>query len=92
MSLVTILFGIIAALLGGFFLQKNKKDSAEALLQNQETKEKLTKVDESIAKNDGLAAAEDYKRKQLEQQANEEKAKNVTKDDLLDFLNDPNKR
>lgn len=91
MSLVGILAAIIAALLGGFFYQKNRKDSAEGLLENQETKEALTKIDGSIAKNEGLAAAEEEKRKQLEEDAEKEKAKNVSKDDLLDFLNDPNK-
>lgn len=87
MDLLTILFGVIAALVGGFFYQKSKKDSAEALLQNQDTKKALNELDKTVAKNDGLLTAEEEKRKQLEKDLEAEKAKDVSQKDLTDFFN-----
>lgn len=60
------LLGLIALLLGGLVLTNKKKQSAEALLQNQATKEKTLEQDRDIAKNTGLLDAEEQKRKELE--------------------------
>lgn len=74
------LYALIATLVGAFFYVNSKKNSAEALLNNQKTKEEVLKDDRNIAKNDGLLDAEEQKRKELE---------NAKKDttDPADFFN-----
>ena len=74
------LLGLVGVLLGALYLTNTKKKSAEALLQNQATKEKTLEQDRDIAKNNGLLDAEEQKRKELE---------NVKKDptDPADFFN-----
>lgn len=83
------LLGIIALLGGALWFTKSKKDNAEALLQNTETKEKALKVESDIVKIDAILQMEDDRRKALEKQLQEEKAKNES---LQDIASDLNKR
>ena len=92
MGIIEILFGVVIALVGAFLFQKNRANNAEAILENNDTKEKLNEVDKGIAKNDGLLAAEEEKRKELEKEAEEEKVKELKEDELLEFLNDDKNR
>lgn len=86
-ELLGALGAIIAALFGAVIYFKSKKDTAEALNQNIEVKEKLNEVSKEIAKNEGLSQAEEEKRKQLEDEANKEKEKGLTGEDLANFFN-----
>lgn len=81
------LVAAIAGLLGLFFYQKTKTQSAEALLNNLEKKEKLLEKDKKIAVNDGLAEIEDEKVKQKRKETDDEKNKQVSNDDLVNHLN-----
>lgn len=67
-----------------------KKQSAEALLENVDTKEKVNELGKDIAKNDGLLEAEEEKRAQLEKEKNE-KLKDTSVSDLIDFFNNRKK-
>lgn len=87
MNLLYILGGIIVTLLGGLFYQKGKRDSAEALLTNLDTKNKLNELDKTISQNDGQLASEELKRQELEKEMEKKKSENVSNDDLLKFLN-----
>lgn len=89
MNLVYVLGGIIISLLGALFFQKSKKDSAEALLTNLDTKNKLNELDKTISQNDGQLASEELKRQQLEQELEKKKNETPSIDDLNKFLNKP---
>lgn len=62
------LLGIIAALVGAFFYQKNKANSAEARNDNLDVKEKLNTVDQDIAKNNGNLESEQQKQNELKKE------------------------
>lgn len=79
--------GIILALLGALFYQTTKRKSAEGLLENVETKEKNIAIDKDIAKNDGLAAAEEEKRNNLKDEMKEKLNESTTPEDIADFFN-----
>ena len=91
---MNVTLGLIAALIiavGFAYYQYKKRQSAEALNDNLETKEKVNDIQKDIDKNDALINAEKEKREELERKAEEEKNKDVSKDDLLDFFNKDNK-
>jgi len=72
------ILSVIGAILAGLFWYETKKNEAEkALADNAETKGKVEAIDNQIKK-----AEDDAKAKENE---------NVSKDDLLDFLNNGNK-
>lgn len=78
--MIATLISIIVVLLGvaGYLFTRNK--TAEALLKNNDIKDQLNTLDGQISKNQGLIDAE---KEELERKKHEE----VTKDDLLNFLN-----
>lgn len=81
------LIGIILALVGGLFYTNSKKKSAESLLENQSTKEKLLEVDKANLKDQANLEVEKEKTAKLKEEhekigANEESIK-----DVLDFFN-----
>ena len=81
------LIGIIVALIGAVLFQSSKKKSTEALLENQSTKETLAALDKDEQKNKGLIEAEAQKQADAKSDAESEKAKNVTNQDIIDFFN-----
>lgn len=78
------LFGALGLTAIGFFYMKAKKDSAEALLNNQRTKQDVAKIDGQIAKNDAILESEEEKRKAINQQIKD--AQNEA-GDVIDFFN-----
>lgn len=81
-----ILFGLIAGLFGLYLFTKNKKNSAEALLENNKVTSETNKIDKDISKNDGLLESEEAKRKELTDNAEKQK-QDVSQKTLLDFFN-----
>jgi hypothetical protein len=79
MEYVLALFGLLLGALGWNFV---KRRSAEALLQNNETKSKLNEQDKNKAKNDGLLAAEDKRREELEKDADARKKEDLKSTDF----------
>jgi len=92
MNLVYVLGGIIVTLLGALFFQKSKKDSAEALLTNLDTKNKLNELDKTISQNDGQLLSEALKRMELEKELEKKKNETPSVDDLNKFLNKPDNK
>lgn len=86
-SLKKILVGIIAALSAIVYFLVKKNQKAEGLLQNQETKEQLTKIDGQIEQVKGTMTAEEEKRKNITENMNKEVNKNVSENEMLEFLN-----
>lgn len=78
----------VAGLTVWLLYEKNKRESAEALNDNLETKEKVDAINKDVIKNEALIAAEEEKRKEIEKKLEEEKNKDVSKDDLTKFFND----
>lgn len=91
MNTLVILAGLLG--IGGLILKLMKGSIAESLLKNQETKAKVIDIQTGIAKDDGLLAAEQAKRDQMQKDLEEKEKQDATKDELLDFINrnDPNK-
>lgn len=77
------LFAIIAGLVGWLFYSNTKKNSAEALLENNDANKKLNGIDKVLSEQQGLIAAEEDKRKEAEAKKNEDTSKST-----IDFLND----
>lgn len=75
-----VLIGIILVLAALVIFLYNKKQTADALLKNNDVKQELNQLDGEMAKNQGLIDAEkaELERKKLEE---------LTKDGLVDFLN-----
>lgn len=88
----TYIIGTVLALagLGTLILKFMKGSVAEDLLQNQETKTKVTEIEQFIAKDQGLLDAEKAKRDQAEADLKAKENQSVTKDNLLDFVNKSN--
>lgn len=88
LSLILGLVGVIV----GLIIQYIRGKGAQALLDNVEVKNKLNQIDQTISQNAGTEAALEAQRKQQEQDIKDKENANVSKDDLLKFLNDPNKQ
>lgn len=67
-----------------------KKQSAEALNLNNDTKSKLNDLGKDIAKNEGLLSSEAEKRKEIENNISKEKSTNESLEDLKGFFNGGN--
>jgi len=93
--MITYLIGFVLTMLGigTIAIKILKGTTAEALLKNQQTKEQIDQIQVGISKDEGLLAAEKEKRDQAEADLKAKESKDVTKDELLDFINnnDPNK-
>jgi hypothetical protein len=63
---MSYLIGLIAALLGALYFKNSKAKSLEALLNDLKTGQNLNTKDQAIAQNNGALAAEEQKRKELE--------------------------
>lgn len=86
---ITAILGVIVAILFGWLMiEKNRKDSAEALLENQKSKEELNKIDQDIANKAGQADAEEIRRLEILKGMEDDK-KAVSNDELVKYFNDP---
>lgn len=81
------LIGLLVALLGGFFYQKSKRETAEARNSNLEVKEKLNDIDSNIAKNNGTLESEEQKQADLKKELDAVKLTENTVSSIVDFLN-----
>jgi hypothetical protein len=78
------LIGLVAVLLGGLWFQTKKRQSAEALLSNTQTKEDVQKIQANIDKNNANLSVEEKKREEI----NAEKDNGpVIDSDILDYFN-----
>lgn len=67
------LLALVAFLLAAFGFNYFKRKSAEALLENNETKSKLNVLDKTKSHAAGLILAEEEKREELQKDAEERK-------------------
>lgn len=81
------IIGILVALLGGFFYQKSKRETAEARNENLETKEKLNDINKNISKNQGSLEAEEQKQNELRKDLDAAKITEDTITNIVDWLN-----
>jgi hypothetical protein len=88
---MSILYAIIAALVGLLWYGNNKRKQAEALNDNEGTLKQLHPLDGELAKNQGKADAEKDLRDQKEQEMNNAK-KDSDINNVIDFLNRINKK
>lgn len=84
--MVNSLLALIAVAIGGFLYYKQKSDSADALLTNQQTKEELLKKDKEIMINDALSQVEESKRAEVEEKIKD--IKNVSNEELEAYFKD----
>lgn len=78
----TIVGALLVIMTGAFLFEKSKKESAEAIVDNKETLDKVNAITKQIASNDGQLDAEEKKREDL-QKAGE----NAKSSDATDALN-----
>jgi len=71
------LYGIILALAGALWYVKGRSKRAESLLQNQESQEKINKLDGQITNDEVLLDVERNRRKDNENVLKEEKQKPI---------------
>jgi hypothetical protein len=83
------IFGLISVLFGSAVFLYIRGQSAQALLDNLKTKEKLNESDKDIANKQGNLQAESDKRNDLAKDLNQEKGKDETLENLKDFFNTP---
>lgn len=82
------IIGLVLSLLGALLYTNTKRKSAEALLSNSKTKDRLNEEDKDIAKNSGLLEAEVEKRKEIEKRLAKGNGKDATEKDI-DSILDP---
>lgn len=82
------LLGLIALLAGWAFFERTKRKSAEGLNENLETKEKLLEKEKEVFLNEAKLKAEKQKQAELNWQLEEERKKDETVKEILDFFND----
>ena len=90
LDLKAVLAGILSLLAGLFFWERGKRKSAEALLENQATKEKLTEIDGKINVNEAKLEVEEDRRKALQEDMKKEQDKDVSTKDVEDFFRNRN--
>lgn len=83
------LVGLVGVLGALFLWERSKRRTSEALLENQETKEKLVEIDKTISKNEGTLEAEETKREEIKKDLEEEKNETKTNEELEKFFNRP---
>lgn len=81
------LLGAIALLVGGLLIERKKRQSAEALLENQKTKEQIQSIQKNVDVNNASIVVEEQKREDIKKASAEELAKVIAGSDLLKFLN-----
>lgn len=88
-GLILILLGIVFVGIGILLIKYSQKTVEVALKANDQTKEEVASIQKGVEIDDANAKAEEQKQADIQKAADEEKAKNVTKDDVLDFFNKP---
>lgn len=86
-TLLSILGASVVGLLGFVFYYKTGKDKAVALNQNLETKKEVLEIDKKIDKIENDVKSEEEKIEEVKKEVVDEKAKDVTVDNMLDFFN-----
>ena len=79
-----ILAFVLLVVSGAFFFERSRRKSAEAIVDNQEVKDKVVELDKQKASNDGQLESEEVKRADIQKEADAKKADNS--DDAVDFL------
>ncbi len=87
MNYILGLIGVAGMAFVGYLWERSKRRSAEALNDNLETKEHILDLQKDVVKNEALIEASKEKQDEIKRKLEEEKAKDVSKDDLLDFFN-----
>jgi len=77
------------SLIGYIIYSDTKRKSAEALVENLDTKKKLNELDKNVAKNEGLEEAEQEKRDEILKDLEHNKAKEDSIEDLKKFFDKP---
>lgn len=86
MNLTTSLIGIITALAGWLFFERGKRQAAEAVAENVDAKQKVQDLQGQQLENTATIKVEAEKRKEISENANEEKSKPTSDSELLDFF------
>lgn len=86
------LLGIIGLLVGALLFTRTKQKSAESLLENQETKEKLLEVDKAGLVDKANVEVEKEKVAALKEEHEKVSVNEETIKDILDFFNNPPKK
>jgi len=86
-----LLLGVIALLFGGLLYVNNKRKTAEALNENEESLEQVREIDLKIGSNKDKIKSEEDLRKQKEQEMTNAK-KDSDMANVIDFLNRLNKK
>jgi hypothetical protein len=87
MKYLKYLLGAIVFLLGGFLFQRSKRKSAEALLENQESRQEVHNLEAQKDTNDASLQLEEQRREDIKKNAEHEENRPVLDSELLDFLN-----
>ena len=81
------IIGTLVGVIGMFFYERKKRQSAEALNDNHKTKEFINEVNIEVNKNRGLILAEEKRRKELKALLNKTKTENLTNEEIINILN-----
>lgn len=82
-----ILGVLLALFVGLFLLEKKKNEASEALNENLEVKNKVQQINNEVTHVTDQIAQEEQSRSDLIKSTQEKEKENVSKDDLLSFLN-----
>lgn len=89
MNIYAIGSALLLFLTGLFIYEKARRRNAEALNTNIDIKKQVNDLNKDVSKNEGLLAAEEEKRKQIEEKLKKDKDADISKDELADFFNKP---
>lgn len=85
--ILEILGVLLALFVGLFLLEKKKNEASEALNENLEVKNKVQQINNEVTHVTDQIAQEEQSRSDLIKSTQEKEKENVSKDDLLSFLN-----
>lgn len=85
-DLLKYVLPLVAGVLGYAWFQKSKRDSAEALLQNNDTIKKANELEGKVEGNNNLLQNEEEKRKALQESIEKEKAETINAEELKKFF------
>lgn len=87
MNYILGLIGVAVMAVVGYLYERSKRRSAEALNDNLGTKEHILDIQKDVIRDQALIDSETIKQNEIKAKLEEDKKKDVSKDDLLDFFN-----
>lgn len=88
MDLSHILLLLVAGLGGAYFFERNKRQSAEAIIKNKDVLDKNQELQAGVDRNNAALSQEEQNREEVKKKLADSKEGKMTDEELAKFFND----